>query len=155
MTKTLIHGVQSLIASLRSQAVADGLTMPGGSSSNTLAVQTALANRFPSLRTDGALGASFDIASSNPGRTGRATRPLIFTSSQSHYSLDKAAMGCGLGLSAVVKVQCDEQGRMDPEELEKMIVESIKDTDGTSTHAGFPFFVNATAGTTGEYLLAH
>lgn len=127
--------------------------MPGGSNSNTLAVQTALANRFPSLRTDGALGASFDIASSNAGRTGRATRPLIFTSSQSHYSLDKAAMGCGLGLSAVVKVPCDAQGRMDPVQLEKMIVESLEDTEGTSANAGFPFFVNATAGTTGEQLV--
>lgn len=115
----------------------DGLTMPGGSSANTLAVQTALANIFPPFRTEGLIGVTSQLASS-----GRPTRPLLFTSSQCHYSLDKAAISAGLGLASIVKVACDDTGRMSPAALEKAL------QDAAQHNAGTPFFINATSGTT-------
>ncbi|PWN49483.1 PLP-dependent transferase [Violaceomyces palustris] len=119
----------------------DGLTMPGGSSANTLAVQTALANIFPPFREQGLLGIS-ELLFEKYGRVGKAARPLIFTSDQSHYSLDKAAISAGLGLSSVIKVPCDHTGRMDPAALSRLINDSISEGLGT------PFFVNATSGST-------
>ncbi|CEH19166.1 related to glutamic acid decarboxylase [Ceraceosorus bombacis] len=124
---------------------ADGLTMPGGSSSNTLAVQTALQNRFPAFRKQGILGIMQDLM--REGREVNACRPLLFTSTQSHYSLDKAAMGCGLGLESVVKVPCDAQGRMDVAALERLVI-AAKDGDAAPERRGVPFFVNATSGST-------
>ncbi|KDN52886.1 PLP-dependent transferase [Tilletiaria anomala UBC 951] len=143
----------------------DGLTMPGGSASNTLAIQTALATMFPSYKEAGILGALDDInrlkalpppgsADASVGRhvTGQSEvetvssasllKPLIFTSDQSHYSIQKAALACGLGLESVIKVPCDPSGRMDPEALDRML-HNLR-----PSHKGFPFFVNATAGTT-------
>ncbi|PWN41748.1 PLP-dependent transferase [Ceraceosorus guamensis] len=125
---------------------ADGLTMPGGSSSNTLAMQTALQNRFPAFRKQGMLGIMKDLM--REGTEINACRPLLFTSAQSHYSLDKAAMGCGLGLESVVKVPCDAQGRMDVAALERLII-AAKDGDAAPPERrGVPFFVNATSGST-------
>lgn len=115
----------------------DGLTMPGGSSANTLAVQTALANIFPRFRTQGLLGVMQQLAEDK-----KAPRPLLFTSSQCHYSLDKAAISAGLGLHSVVKVECDDTGRMDPKALEAAL--SAAKEQGTGT----PFLINATSGTT-------
>lgn len=125
--------------------------MPGGSSSNTLAVQTALSTAFPSFHNEGVFGVSQDLAKRGLRRsqTASACRPLIFTSEQSHYSLDKAAIACGLGLSSVVKVPCDGRGRMDPKALDSLLKAAFGDdlNDGASP-LGFPFFVNATAGST-------
>ena len=119
----------------------DGLTMPGGSSANTLAVQTALANVFPPFRSEGLLGVAAFLAEKHQ-RTGAAARPLLFTSEQSHYSLDKAAISAGLGLSSIVKVPCDLGGRMDPKALSRLL------SDAVSSGKGTPFFINATAGST-------
>ena len=115
----------------------DGLTMPGGSSANTLAVQTALANLFPRFRTQGLLGVMQQLIEEK-----KAPRPLLFTSSQCHYSLDKAAISAGLGLDSVVKVDCDATGRMDPLALEAAL------TKAKDEGAGTPFLINATSGTT-------
>ncbi|SJX62503.1 related to glutamic acid decarboxylase [Sporisorium reilianum f. sp. reilianum] len=115
----------------------DGLTMPGGSSANTLAVQTALANLFPRFRTQGLLGVMQGLIEEK-----RAPRPLLFTSSQCHYSLDKAAISAGLGLDSVVKVACDATGRMDPVALETALTNAKEQGTGT------PFLINATSGTT-------
>ncbi|SNX85524.1 related to glutamic acid decarboxylase [Melanopsichium pennsylvanicum] len=115
----------------------DGLTMPGGSSANTLAVQTALANLFPRFRTQGLLGVMQSLIEDK-----KSPRPLLFTSDQCHYSLDKAAISAGLGLDSVVKVSCDLTGRMDPVALEEAIVKAKEDGTGT------PFLINATSGTT-------
>ncbi|PWY97457.1 PLP-dependent transferase [Testicularia cyperi] len=115
----------------------DGLTMPGGSSANTLAVQTALSNIFPPFRSQGLIGVVSELAAAS-----KPTRPLLYTSSQSHYSLDKAAISAGLGLESVVKVDCDATGRMCPKALEKALQAAKDNNQGT------PFFVNATSGTT-------
>ncbi|KAN0065192.1 Glutamate decarboxylase 2 [Thecaphora frezii] len=123
------------------QTKPDGLTMPGGSSANTLAVQTALANVFPPFREQGVFGIAGYLAEKY-NRIGNAARPLIFTSDQSHYSLDKAAISAGLGLASVVKVPCDETGRMDPEALSQLLSSAVSEGLGT------PFFINATSGST-------
>lgn len=116
---------------------ADGLTMPGGSSANTLAVQTALANVFPRFRTQGLLGVMQGLL-----EEGKATRPLLFTSEQCHYSLDKAAISAGLGLDSVIKVACGSTGRMSPEALDIALTQAKEQGTGT------PFLINATSGTT-------
>src|SRR6185369_16495086 len=42
---------------------------------------------------------------------------MIFTSNQGHYSIEKTAMALGLGTGSVIKVPCDDQGRMNAYEL--------------------------------------
>ncbi|ORX82488.1 PLP-dependent transferase [Basidiobolus meristosporus CBS 931.73] len=103
-----------------------GITCPGGSASNQLAVITARNRKFPHIKTEGS-------------RRGEIL--TMFTSTHSHYSLEKAAIMIGIGINNLIKVPCTEDGAMIPEELEKSIQESI--ARGES-----PFFVNATAGTT-------
>lgn len=115
----------------------DGLTMPGGSSSNVLAVQTALGNHFPSFKNDGISGVMLQDL--------QGRRPLLLTSEQSHYSLEKAALACGMGLSSVQKIKCDRFGRMDLVHLKKVLHDAF---NHSSSQAGYPFFINATAGTT-------
>lgn len=125
----------------------DGLTMPGGSASNVLAVQTALGNAFPSFKSDGILGVAMDLA--GQGRKGRAARPLLLTSEASHYSLEKAALACGMGLDSVVKVQTTDTGAMDMQDLDRILTEALLNKEGKEgLVAGYPFFLNATSGTT-------
>lgn len=120
----------------------DGLTMPGGSSSNVLAVQTALGNHFRSFKQDGIPGVIQDLTAL--GRTGRNARPVLITSEQSHYSLEKAALACGMGLSSIVKIKCNRYGSMRLDHLEEVLTKAYNSQDSI----GFPFFINATAGTT-------
>jgi glutamate/tyrosine decarboxylase-like PLP-dependent enzyme len=44
---------------------------------------------------------------------------MVFTSSAGHYSIEKTSMVLGLGIDNVIKVSCDDQGRMRPDELGK------------------------------------
>jgi glutamate/tyrosine decarboxylase-like PLP-dependent enzyme len=128
------------------QNISDGLTMPGGSASNTLAIQTALNSLFPSFRQSGVIGIITSLM--EQGRSAKASRPLIFTSQEAHYSIDKAAIACGLGLDCVVSVPCKEDGSMCTDSLEMMMGKAFSDVEGKGDVVGFPFFVNATAGTT-------
>lgn len=105
---------------------AGGMACPGGSASNTLSLITARNKAFPYIREEGY----------RPEE-----HPSIFTSEQSHYSVDKAAAVIGLGSRRVYKVACDEEGRMIPEDLEARILES-------KARGETPFYVNATAGST-------
>ena len=43
---------------------------------------------------------------------------------QSHYSLSKGAGVLGIGINNMIKVKVDSRGRMDPEDLERCILES-------------------------------
>ncbi|KAI9591951.1 pyridoxal phosphate-dependent transferase [Syncephalis fuscata] len=105
---------------------AGGLVCPGGSASNLLSAITARNVKFPHIKREG-------------GRRGEVL--TMFTSAQGHYSVDKAAMAMGIGIDQVIKVPCDEQGRMIASELDRCVQESL--------HRGeSPFYVNATAGTT-------
>ncbi|KAK2738942.1 hypothetical protein FQN57_006736 [Myotisia sp. PD_48] len=102
-----------------------GISVQGGSASNTTAIVIARNTLFPKTKTDGNGAHQF----------------VIFTSAHGHYSLEKAAQMIGLGSSSVWNVPVDEQGRMIPHSLETLIQEA-KNSGKT------PFFVNATAGTT-------
>ncbi|KAJ1933453.1 Glutamate decarboxylase 2 [Linderina macrospora] len=89
---------------------------------------TARNRRFPELKTGG-FGALVGV------------RPVVFTSSHGHYSIDKAAVAAGIGLDNVIKVPTDECGRMDAKALRALVKQAVED-------GATPFFVNATAGTT-------
>ncbi|CAG8687229.1 28583_t:CDS:2 [Dentiscutata erythropus] len=107
-----------------------GITCPGGSFSNQLAMITARTCMFPEIKTKGyhAFGKKL----------------VVFTSVAGHYSVEKTAMTLGLGIDSVIKVPCDDQGRMRTDELERLIKKSIQQGE-------IPFFINATAGTTGSF----
>lgn len=66
---------------------------------------------------------------------------VIMVSAESHYSVSMAANVLGVGLSNIVKVACDDEGRMRPDALEEEI--------GIAKRAGQePFCIIATSGTT-------
>ncbi len=77
------------------------------------------------------------------GLTGRTDVPrlTLYISSQTHSSLDKAAILLGLGLDSIRRIPEDDAFCMDVTELEKAI-----HTDRKAGHT--PFCVVATAGTT-------
>jgi glutamate decarboxylase len=105
--------------------MAGGMTCQGGSSSNMTSLIIARNWLYPDTR-----------------ETGNADhRFVIFTSSQGHYSVEKAAVTAGFGASAVVGVPVDASGRMSIAALRERI-EEAKATGKT------PLYVNATAGTT-------
>ncbi|KAI2084357.1 Glutamate decarboxylase 2 [Ophidiomyces ophidiicola] len=104
---------------------AGGISVPGGSASNTTAIVIARNTLFPETKVDGTAGHHF----------------VLFTSGHGHYSIEKAAQMIGLGSSSVWAVPVDEQGRMVPEALDERITEA-------KSQGKTPFFVNATAGTT-------
>jgi glutamate decarboxylase len=53
---------------------------------------------------------------------------IVFTSSAGHYSVEKTGMTIGLGFDNIIKVPCDDQGRMRPDELGKNIKTLSKDS---------------------------
>lgn len=104
---------------------AGGISVQGGSASNTTSIVIARNNLFPSTKKDGNGDYKF----------------VLFTSAHGHYSIEKAAQMLGLGSSATWAVPVDKQGRMIPSELETLIQKAQQ--EGRT-----PFYVNATAGTT-------
>ena len=66
---------------------------------------------------------------------------VAYTSTESHYSIEKNATFIGIGRDNVRKVPADAVGRMDASKLTQMIIE---DKEQGKT----PFFINGTAGTT-------
>lgn len=102
-----------------------GLTFPGGSYSNSTSLTTARSKLYPETKRYGNGSHKF----------------VIFASSHAHYSIEKAAIFCGFGSDAVIRVSVTKDGRMIPEDLEKKIIQAKEN--------GFtPLYVNATAGTT-------
>ncbi|KAK3898003.1 pyridoxal phosphate-dependent transferase [Staphylotrichum tortipilum] len=106
---------------------AGGITCQGGSSSNLTSIVVARNALYPQCKTEGNAGA--------PGPF------VLFTSIHGHYSVEKAAVTCGLGSSAVWTVPVDNEGRMDVSAL-RDLVERARSEGRT------PLYVNATAGTT-------
>lgn len=104
---------------------AGGISVQGGSASNTTSIVIARNNLFPDTKTDGNGGYKF----------------VLFTSAHGHYSIEKAAQMLGLGSRAAWAVPIDNRGRMIPAELEKSAQKALSE-DRT------PLYVNATAGTT-------
>ena len=77
------------------------------------------------------------------GMAGRTDLPRyrLYTSDQAHSSLEKAAIVLGLGEENVIRVECDNEFRLDAAKLRKAIEADVKD--------GFaPLAVVATVGTT-------
>lgn len=102
-----------------------GLTFPGGSYSNSTSLTTARSKLYPDTKTQGNGNHKF----------------AVFASTHAHYSIEKAAIFCGLGSESVIRVNVTKDGRMIPEDLENKILKAKKD--------GYtPLYVNATAGTT-------
>ncbi|BFZ54775.1 Glutamate decarboxylase 2 [Savitreella phatthalungensis] len=104
---------------------AGGLTLPGGSQSNTLSIVTARSILYPDTKENGNGSHNF----------------CMFTSRHGHYSVEKAAIQLGLGRASVIAVDIDDQGRILPEALRAAVVNAR--ADGKT-----PLYVNATAGTT-------
>ncbi|KAG0319953.1 hypothetical protein BG000_003743 [Podila horticola] len=129
--------------------LAGGLSCPGGSASNQLAMVTARNSLFPEIKKHGYFprpsrhseathSHTYQQYPQNPSGYGNL---IAFTSSAGHYSLEKSAVIMGLGTDNIVDVPCDAAGAMIPSELERLIQENI-----AVGHT--PFFINATAGTT-------
>ena len=104
---------------------AGGISVQGGSASNTTSIVIARNNLFPDTKKDGNGGYRF----------------VLFTSAHGHYSVEKAAQMLGFGSSAVWAVPVDRQGRMIASELESLVQQALRENRT-------PFYVNSTAGTT-------
>jgi glutamate/tyrosine decarboxylase-like PLP-dependent enzyme len=104
----------------------DGAFTAGGSMANMYAMVYARNKVFPDLKENGMYG--------------RQTL-VVFTSEDSHFSMEKSVALLGLGTKNIVSVKADANGKMRTDELERAIVQAI--AEGKK-----PFFVNSTAGTT-------
>ncbi|KAH8736620.1 pyridoxal phosphate-dependent transferase [Ilyonectria robusta] len=104
---------------------AGGITCQGGSASNFTSLVSARGALYPDTRSEG--NGSYRFA--------------VFTSCQGHYSIQKAALACGMGVSSVVAVESHPDGRMDVDALRASVLQAK--ADGRT-----PLYVNATAGTT-------
>jgi aromatic-L-amino-acid decarboxylase len=105
----------------------DGTFTSGGNEANFSALAMALAAHFPD--------------SVEEGFAGSGVRPVVYSSSESHHSLDKSAGLLGIGRKALRRVPVNTRLQLDPAALEKQIQQDVA--------AGFrPFAVVGTAGTT-------
>ncbi|WP_096328597.1 pyridoxal phosphate-dependent decarboxylase family protein [Nannocystis exedens] len=117
--------VLARLAALAGWPAHEGVFVPGGSVSNLYALQLARLRVDPEARERGHDGV-----------------PLVaFASTHAHYSFEKSVVLLGLGRRALIKVACDERGRMRPDALAAAI-------DAALARGQRPFFVGATAGTT-------
>ena len=107
---------------------AGGITVQGGSASNTTSVVIARNTLFPDTKTK--------------GNAANGLKLLMFTSAHGHYSIEKAALMLGFGSASVWSVPVDPvSGSMDPSALSTLIIKARNE--------GYtPFYLNATAGTT-------
>lgn len=104
---------------------AGGVTCQGGSSSNMTSMVIARNILYPETKVHGTGSKQF----------------VVFTSEHGHYSVEKAAVTCGLGSSSVWTVPVDGEGRMIASALQDLVVRA-------KAEGKTPFYVNATAGTT-------
>jgi len=107
----------------------DGTFTSGGAESNMTAIICALHHHFPNYGEEGLFAVK--------------QRPVIYCSDESHHSLLKAARSLGLGSQVLQTIPCDNQERMDMEQLERHLRADKK--------AGkLPLMIVGTAGTTGS-----
>lgn len=103
---------------------ADGTLAPGGSMTNYMSMLMAR-----------------DVYDRDIRYNGANKKMTVYTSNESHYSIAKNAAFSGIGRDHVRKVPADKYGRMDMDQLRKMVKEDVDN--------GFaPILVNCTAGTT-------
>jgi len=113
------------MASIVGMEGAEGSFQAGGSLSNLVALLLARGEAFPAWRDEGP----------------RDLRPVLYTSSESHYSISRSAGILGIGRANLRRIEVDERGRMAPEALIRQLEKDL----GEGFH---PFAINATAGTT-------
>ncbi|KAM8753814.1 cysteine sulfinic acid decarboxylase isoform 1-T1 [Acanthopagrus schlegelii] len=122
METEVLRGLRQLVG----WTEGDGLFCPGGSTSNMFAMNLARYRLFPEVKSRGLWG---------------LPRLTVFTSSESHYSVNKGAAYLGIGTDNVIVVKVDDGGRMIPEDLDEKI--TLAKSQGT-----VPFLVSCTSGTT-------
>jgi len=105
----------------------DGTFASGGAEANHTAVLTAMANRFPGCMSEG-------VGSIEQ-------RAVIYVSTESHDSLEKAAGMSGLGRKAVCRIPAEDDLRMNLGLLSRRIAED-------RSSGKIPLMVVGTAGTT-------
>jgi len=103
----------------------EGLFTPGGSLSNLMAMLMARQRALPNVKSHG-LGDS---------------KLVVFTSAESHYSVERAAVILGLGTGSVVQIGQDKYGRMRTDAFEYEVKKAR--AEGRQ-----PMMVVATAGST-------
>ena len=109
-------------------AHAGGVSVQGGTISNTTSIVVARNTLYPDTKVH--------------GNATQNRKLILFTSAHGHYSIEKAAQMLGFGSSSVMSVAVDAKtGSMDPDALSSLI-EQTKEEGCT------PFYLNATAGTT-------
>lgn len=102
-----------------------GVSVPGGSSANFMAVHCARQRLLPQVKNEGLNSAKL----------------RVYVSCEAHYSMKKACLVLGLGLNNLVQIASDDAGRMKLDHLGNAINTDLKN--------GFtPLMVCATAGTT-------
>jgi len=106
----------------------DGVFCVGGSESNQTAILAAMQKHFPSIAEEGLINLK--------------KQPIIYSSSESHHSLQKAARSAGLGMNAVKIVSVNEDLTMNVNALRLQIIEDI-------ANGYHPFMIVGTSGTTG------
>ncbi|KAL9076355.1 MAG: hypothetical protein Q9161_001071 [Pseudevernia consocians] len=107
---------------------AGGVSVQGGSNSNTTSIVIARNTLYPDTKTQ--------------GNNANNLKLVLFTSAHGHYSIEKAAQMLGFGSSAVRSVPVDPKtGSMDPSALSTLIAKAKQE-------GHTPFYLNATAGTT-------
>lgn len=109
-----------------------GTFTSGGNEANFSGLALALVARFPQVVDDGVLAIG--------------AQPVLYTSAESHHSLDKSAGLLGIGRRALRRIPVDDQLRMDASRLEQAIRED-------RTAGNKPFCVVATAGTTNSGII--
>lgn len=107
---------------------AGGVSVQGGSASNTTSIVVARNTLYPKTKTHGNGVDGLNL--------------VLFTSAHGHYSIEKAAQQCGFGSESVISVPVDPiNGQMQAQELSRLIAKA-------KSEGKTPFYVNATAGTT-------
>lgn len=104
---------------------AGGITCQGGSASNLTSLVIARNVLYADCYNRGSQGYNF----------------AIFTSEHGHFSVEKAAVVCGIGASNVIRVPADKSGCMSAMALRQLVAQA-------KANGQTPLYVNATAGTT-------
>jgi len=102
----------------------DGTVNPGGSLSNMVSMMIARNEKSKEVL-----------------QQGLRQQLIAYTSDESHYSIKKNAGFLGIGRANVREIPTDDQGQMLVEALAQQI-------EKDKAEGGWPFYINATAGTT-------
>ncbi len=117
--------VVSKIGAIVGWVKSEGISVPGGSSGNFMAVHLARHSRFPQIKTQGMGNSPF----------------ALFVSDQSHYSYRKAAAVLGFGVNSLFCVKTNAEGVMLLSDLETQFKRA-------EAEGRIPLMVGATSGTT-------